>query len=69
MPGIFFLNAMQLMAPEAELQTMNYIIDSQNALYNLFRIGLSVCDGGVGPRWARGTYSECGDRDGYTTKV
>ena len=62
-----FYRLLQLMAPEAELLTMGYVIESQNALYNLFRMGLSNCNGGSGPRWDRGTYRTCGNQDGLLT--
>jgi hypothetical protein len=53
--------------PEAELLTMNYVADSQNAMYNLLKYGLNACDGGVGPYWIRGNrYRTCGDRDRST---
>lgn len=54
------------MAPEAELLTLGYVVNSQNAMYNLFRMGLSACAGGVGPRWDRTKYRACGDGDGST---
>lgn len=48
------------MSPEAELLTMGTMVDSQNALYNLFRIGLSSYSGGVGACFALGTFRQCG---------
>ena len=45
----------QLMAPEAGLLTTRMIVTSQNALYNLFRMGLNACDDGMGPFFTRGT--------------
>lgn len=52
------------MAPEAGLLTLDIVINSQNAFYNLFRMGLSQCDGGIGHRWGKGRFSSCGNRDG-----
>ena len=43
------------------------VVNSQNALYNLIRMGLSNCDGGMGYRWGNGQFSECGNRDGERT--
>lgn len=52
------------MAPEGELLTIGYVINSQNALYSLIGGGLHWCDGGVGPYWARGKFNTCGSLDG-----
>jgi len=49
---IFFV--FQLVAPEAELLPMSYMISSQNAYYSLIGNGLNACDGGVGPYFSRG---------------
>ena len=58
-----------LVAPEAELLNMGYIIASQNALYALVHIGLNACDGGIGPPWYRGVSNTCGDTDGTFKKT
>ena len=51
----------ELVAPEAELLTMNYIVASHNAVNALIGNGLNNCDGGVGPYFYRGTYNVCGN--------
>jgi len=56
-----------LMAPEAGILNLGYMVNSQNALHNLFRMGMSACDGGIGPFMGKGKVISCGNRDGLFT--
>jgi len=55
------------MAPEAGILNLGYMVGSQNALHNLFRMGMSACDGGIGPFMGKGKVISCGNRDGFFT--
>ena len=45
-----------LVAPEANLLTLGYVIHGQNSLYALIRNGLNACDSGIGPYYRMGEF-------------